>query len=182
MSRFMNLLLVLLPFVAVAGPAGQPSMKLDYPATRLSDHVDTYHGVRVADPYDWLEGIGKPEVSQWVEAQNKLSQPILEAIPARERIKQRLTQLWNYERYDVPVKRGGRYFFLRNDGLQNQSVLYVTDALDAQPRVLLDPNQLSGDATVALGEFVPSPDGKRLAYSLSDGGTDWRIWRVRDVA
>ncbi|HEY6642299.1 prolyl oligopeptidase family serine peptidase [Povalibacter sp.] len=155
---------------------------LAYPASRQSGQVDSYHGVRVADPYRWLENVGSPDVADWVAAQNKASQPFLEAIPAREKIKQRLTELWNYERYDVPQKRGGRYFFLRNDGLQNQSVLYVTESLDAQPRVLLDPNKFSGDATVALGEFVPSPDGKLLAYSLSDGGTDWRTWHVRDVA
>ncbi|MFL6618627.1 MAG: S9 family peptidase, partial [Povalibacter sp.] len=183
MPRFIDLLLGFLPVLALANPPGQPSSPmLSYPKTRQSDHVDVYHGVRVADPYDWLESIGSPEVQQWVEAQNKLSQPILESNPARERIKKRLTELWNYERYDVPVKRGGKYFFLRNDGLQNQSVLYVTESLEAKPRVLLDPNQLSSDATVALGEFVPSPNGKLLAYSTSDGGTDWRIWHIRDVA
>ena len=164
--------------------AREPASKaaLSYPDSPRSDHVDVYHGVRVADPYRWFEDIGSPQVRQWVEAQNRLSQPILEAIPAREQVRKRLTELWNYERYDVPVKRGGRYFYLRNDGLQNQSVLYVTDSLERQARVLLDPNKFSGDATVALGEFVPSPDGRLLAYSLSDGGTDWRIVRVMDVA
>ena len=93
-----------------------------------------------------------------------------------------MTELWNYERYELPVQRGGRYFYPRNDGLQNQSVLYVADGLQAQPRVLLDPNTLSKDATIALGEIVPSPDGKVLAYSLSDGGSDWRTWHFRDVA
>lgn len=161
--------------------ASSTSSPVTYPETARTDHVDVYHGVRVADPYNWLEGIGTPQVAAWVESQNKLSQPYLESIPARERIKKRLTELWNYERFDVPVKRGGRYFFLRNDGLQNQSVLYVTDAIDTPPRVLLDPNSFSADATIALGEFVPSPDGKLLAYSVSDGGTDWRIWRIRDV-
>jgi len=159
-----------------------PKTALSYPDSPRSDHVDVYHGVRVADPYRWLENIGSPQVRQWVEAQNRLSQPILEAIPAREQVRKRLTELWNYERYDVPVKRGGRYFYLRNDGLQNQSVLYVADSLEQQARVLLDPNKFSGDATVALGEFVPSPDGRLLAYSLSDGGTDWRSWHIRDVA
>ena len=174
MSRTVVALCLLLPTIAAAEVAA-------YPASKRIEHVDTYHGVRVADPYRWLENIGTTEVADWVTAQNKLSQPYLEAIPAREKIKQRLTELWNYERYDVPKKRGGRYFFLRNDGLQNQSVLYVTDSLVGEPRVLLDPNKFSGDATVALGEFVPSPDGKLLAYSLSDGGTDWRTWYVREV-
>jgi prolyl oligopeptidase len=161
---------------------GAASAALTYPQSRRIEHVDEYHGTRVPDPYRWLEDERDAQTRRWIEAQNALAQPYLEAIPARERIKQRLTQLWNFERYDIPVQRGGRYFYLRNDGLQNQSVLYVADALDAPPRVLLDPNTLSPDATIALGEFVPSPDGKLLAYSLSDGGTDWRTWHVRDVA
>jgi prolyl oligopeptidase len=152
-----------------------------YPETRRVDHMDVYHGVQVADPYRWLENEGSAEINQWIAAQNALAQPFLEAIPAREPIKKRMTQLWDYERYGVPYKRGGRYFYLRNDGLQNQSVLYVAESLDSEPRVLLDPNQLSQDATIALGEYVPSPDGKLLAYSLSDGGTDWRSWHFRDV-
>ncbi len=161
-------------------PAMQPPA-FKYPETRRIDHVDTYHGTSIADPYRWLEDADSPDTRRWIEAQNALAQPYLESIPARERIKQRMTQLWNYERYDIPVKRGNRYFYLRNDGLQNQSVLYVTEGLNAKPRVLLDPNQLSKDATVALSEFVPSPDGRLVAYSLSDGGTDWRTWHFRDV-
>jgi prolyl oligopeptidase len=152
-----------------------------YPTTRRVDQVDVYHGVQVADPYRWLEDLDSDRTKEWVKAQNTISKPYLESIPARERIKQRLTQLWNYERFDVPVKRGGRYFYLRNDGLQNQSVLYVTNSLDSPPRVLLDPNTLSPDATISLGEFVPSPDGKVLAYSLSDGGSDWRTWHFREI-
>lgn len=152
-----------------------------YPESKRIDHVDVYHGVRVPDPYRWLEDEASPETRVWIEAQNALSQPFLESIPARERIKARMTELWNYERYDVPIVRGGRYFYLRNDGLQNQSVLYVAESLHGEPRVLLDPNALSPDGTIALGEFVPSPDGRVLAYSLSDGGTDWRTWHFRDV-
>lgn len=154
---------------------------LAYPEAKRVEHVDVYHGVRVPDPYRWLEDESNPETHAWIEAQNALAQPFLESIPARERIKTRMTELWNYERYEVPVKRGARYFYLRNDGLQNQSVLYVTDSLDGEARVLLDPNALSPDGTIALGEFVPSPDGRVLAYSLSDGGTDWRTWHFRDV-
>ena len=160
----------------------EQSRAFAYPPTRQGDQVDTYHGTRVADPYRWLEAADSLEVQNWIQAQNALAQPYLESIPARERIKQRMTQLWNYERYGIPIKRGGRYFYLRNDGLQNQSVLYIADRLDAEPRVLLDPNELSKDATIALGEFVPSPDGRTLAYSLSDGGTDWRTWHFMDVA
>jgi prolyl oligopeptidase len=165
---------------AVAAPA--KSQAFVYPPTQRIDQVDTYHGTRIADPYRWLENPDSLETQRWVQAQNALVQPYLEAIPARERIKQRMTQLWNYERYDIPVKRGKHYFYLRNDGLQNQSVLYIADRLDAAPRVLLDPNKLSKDATIALGEFEPSPDGRLLAYSLSDGGTDWRTWHFLDVA
>jgi prolyl oligopeptidase len=155
---------------------------LAYPAAKRGEQVDVYHGRRVSDPYRWLEQEAGPDTRKFIEAQNALAQPYLEALPAREKIKKRLTELWNYERYDPPVQRGGRYFYLRNDGLQDQSVLYVADSLHAPPRVLLDPNKLSKDATIALGEFEPSPDGKLLAYGLSDGGTDWREWRIRDVA
>ncbi|HEY0682588.1 MAG TPA: prolyl oligopeptidase family serine peptidase [Steroidobacter sp.] len=161
--------------------ASSPPAAFTYPTTKRIEHFDTYHGTRVADPYRWLENADSADTKSWIQAQNELAQPYLEGIPARERIKQRMTQLWNYERYDIPLKRGQRYFYLRNDGLQNQSVLYVTERLDGEPRVLLDPNKLSKDATVALGEFVPSPDGRLIAYSLSDGGTDWRTWHFRDV-
>lgn len=169
---------------ASAGSSSKASATpaFQYPATQRIEHFDTYHGTRIADPYRWLENPDSPETKHWIQAQNALAQPYLEAIPARERIKQRMTQLWNYERYDLPLKRGNRYFYLRNDGLQNQSVLYISEGLHGEPRVLLDPNQFSKDATVALGEYVPSPDGRIVAYSLSDGGTDWRTWHFRDVA
>jgi prolyl oligopeptidase len=168
--------------VATLASATDTPVAFAYPPTQRVEHTDVYHGVRVEDPYRWLEDAGSDATKQWIGAENALAQPYLEAIPAREQIKKRLTELWNYERYDLPVKRGGRYFYTRNDGLQNQSVLYVADGLQAAPRVLLDPNELSKDATIALGEYVPSPDGKLLAYSLSDGGSDWRTWKVRDVA
>jgi prolyl oligopeptidase len=167
---------------ATDGTSATAPRPLVYPAPPISDRVDEYHGSKVADPYRALEHLNAPATKQWVAAQNALSQPYLERIPARERFKARMTQLWNYERYEVPVKAGSRYFYLRNDGQQNQSILYVVDSLDAAPRVLLDPNAMSKDATVALGEFVPSPNGKFVAYSISDGGTDWRIWHFREVA
>ena len=156
--------------------------KLVYPVVSKSNQVDDYHGTKVADPYRGFENLNAASTKRWVEAQNALSQPFLESIPAREKFKARMTELWNYERYDVPVKAGSRYFYLRNDGQQNQSVLYVADSLHGEARVLLDPNAMSKDATVALGEFVPSPDGKFIAYSISDGGTDWRLWHFREVA
>lgn len=155
---------------------------LQYPSAPRSAHVDRYHGETTADPYRWLEELDSAETRAWIEAENQLAKPYLESTPAHAWFKTRLTQLWNYERYGVPVKEGSRYFWLRNDGLQNQNVLYVAEALAGEPRVLLDPNTLSKDATVSMSDYVVSPDGRRLAYALSDGGTDWDTWRVRDVA
>ena len=164
--------------LAACAPATET---ITYPETRRGDVVDTYFGEEVADPYRWLEDLDGTETAAWVEAQNAVSMPYLEAIPQREAIKDRLTELWNYERYGLPEKEGGRYFYKRNDGLQNQDVLYVADALDAEPRVLIDPNTFSEDATIALASWVPSPDGKWLAYSISDGGTDWKTWHIRSI-
>jgi len=152
-----------------------------YPLTATIEVTDRYNGVPVADPYRWLEELDSDATHQWVQAQNRLSQPRLEAIPHRAWVKRRLTQLWNYERFTAPVKEGGRYFFLHNDGKQNQSVLFVSDRLDSSGRVLFDPNGVREDATVALSEFTPSPKGDIVAYALSDGGTDWQTWRFRRV-
>jgi prolyl oligopeptidase len=154
---------------------------LRYPPAPTGSIVDVYHGVKVADPYRVFEQPDAPQTRAWIAAENALSQPYLEAIPQRAWLKQRLGELWNYERYGVPKKEGGRYFFLRNDGTQNQSVLYVTESIDSDGRVLFDPNAASGDATIALARFEPSPDGNLLAYSLQDGGTDWEIWKFRRV-
>jgi prolyl oligopeptidase len=167
---------------AAGQTAASTGVKLTYPAARRSDQVDDYHGEKVADPYRWLEDVDSAQTKQWVEAENKLTYGYLEQIPQRAAIKERLTQLWNFERYGVPVKRGGKYFYTRNDGLQNQAVLYVADKLDAQPRVLLDPNTLLADGTAALVGWEPSEDGKLLAYGIAEAGSDWEIWRVRDVA
>ena len=156
--------------------------RLIYPAAPRGETVDVYHGTKVADPYRWLEDPKADATRAFVDAQNALAQPWLEALPQRNWIKDRLTALWNYERVGVPRRKGGKYFFLRNDGRQNQSVLYVSDSLQGTPRVLFDPNQASGDATVALARYEPSPDGSLVAYSLSDGGTDWEIWKFRRTA
>ena len=162
--------------------ASQQMMKTNsYPVARKSDQVDDYHGVKVADPYRWLEDLDSEETRTWVEAENKLSFAFLEAIPARASIKERLTKLWNYEKYGVPFKEGNRYFYTRNSGLQNQSVLYSVTSLDGQPQLLLDPNTLSTDGTVALSGMQISNGGKLLAYSLSASGSDWQEWKVRDV-
>ncbi|MCF3580928.1 prolyl oligopeptidase family protein [Planktothrix agardhii] len=152
-----------------------------YPQTRKSDQVDNYHGVTVADPYRWLEDLDSEETASWVEAQNAVTFGYLNQIPAKETIKQRLTQLWDYEKYGIPFKQGNRYFYFKNDGLQNQSILYVLDSLDAEPEVLLDPNILSDDGTVALSGISISEDGNLMAYGLSTSGSDWQEWKVRDI-
>ncbi len=164
-----------------AGRTGRGLPKSAYPVTPQTNVVETLHGVRVADPYRWLEDENAPATKAWVGAENQVTFAYLAGIPEREAIKRRLTQLWNYERYGVPVKQGGRYFFSKNDGLQNQSVLYVAESLDAAPRVLLDPNALSKDGTVALSGTAISDDGQRLAYGVAVAGSDWQEWRVRDV-
>lgn len=167
----------------LAAPATAPtSAALTYPAVPRGDVVDDYHGTEVPDPYRALEALDSPATQQFVAAQNALSKPWLEALPQREWIKNRLTKVWNYPHLGLPVKKGGKYFFLRSDGTQNQSVLHVADAPGDVGRVLLDPNNVRGDATVSLARFVPSPDGTIVAYSLSDGGSDWEIWRFRRVA
>jgi prolyl oligopeptidase len=156
--------------------------KLVYPFTHTVDQVDDYHGTLVADPYRWLEDPDSPETKAWIETQNALTFGFLARIPARDRIRRRLTELWDYPKAWAPVRRGGRSFQLRNSGLQNQDVLYVMDSLDGETRVLLDPNTLSSDGTVALSVWEVSPDGRWLAYATSASGSDWLTWRVRDVA
>jgi len=158
------------------------AQSLDYPFTQSLDQVDDYHGVPVPDPYRWLEDLNSKATKDWIEAQNRVTFGYLQEIPAREQLKKRLTQLWDYEKYVVPFKRGHRYFYFKNDGLQNQSVLYTLTDLEAEPQVLLDPNQFSEDGTVALSGLAISEDGALLAYGLSRSGSDWQEWYVRDVA
>nr|WP_236643826.1 prolyl oligopeptidase family serine peptidase [Sphingorhabdus soli] len=157
---------------------------LTYPATRRGDVVETQFGVAVADPYRWLENDVREdsEVAQWVAAQNAVTDAYLAKLPGRDAFKARMTQLYDYERIGTPTKKGGRYFYSRNDGLQNQSVLYVRDSLDGPGRVLIDPNGWSADGATALAEWSPSEDGTKLLYSVQDGGTDWRSVKVLDVA
>src|SRR5256714_2719698 len=164
-----------------AGITQQMLKPNSYPPARKSDQVDDYHGVKVADPYRWLEDLDSEETRSWVEAENKLSFAFLGSIPQRDVIKDRLTNLWNYEKYGIPRKESNRYFYSRNSGLQNQAVLYTVTSLEAQPQMVLDPNTLSPDGTVALSGLEVSPDGKLLAYSLSASGSDWQEWKVRDV-
>jgi prolyl oligopeptidase len=155
--------------------------KLTYPPTRTVDQVDDFHGVSVPDPYRWLEDANSDETKAWVTAQNQVTDAYLSAIPQREAIRRRLTALWDYEKYGLPHREGSRYFFSKNSGLQNQSVMYVAETLDDTPRVLLDPNTFSQDGTVALSGTAVSEDGKYLAYGLSKAGSDWQEWCVRDI-
>src|SRR5690242_17528491 len=154
--------------------------RLSYPPTKRINHTDDYHGVKVADPYRWLEeDVRKSkDVASWVAAENEVTFAYLKAIPEREPIKKRLTELWNYERYSAPHKVAGKYYFTKNDGLQNQSVLYVTDTLHGEPRLVLDPNTWSKDGTVALSGIAFGDDGKYLAYGVAEAGSDWQTWRV----
>src|SRR5439155_938402 len=158
-----------------------PAQTLQYPAARKSDVVDDYHGTRVPDPYRWLEDPDSPESRAWIEAQNRLTAAYLAEIPARATIRQRLTKLWNYPKYSAPFRKAGRYFFLKNDGLQNQSVLYKQASLEATPETLLDPNILSEDGTVALSTLAVADNGRLLAYGTAASGSDWEEFRVRDV-
>ncbi len=171
----------LLVFAAGDDTARTASTELVYPNSPRSDQVDDYHGVKVADPYRWLEDLDSAETQDWIKAENELTFSYLEQIPQRAAIKDRLTELWDYERFGLPVKRGNRYFYTRNDGLQNQSALYVADSLEAEPRLLLDPNTLLADGTAALVGWEPSEDGKLLAYGISEAGSDWETWRIREV-
>ncbi len=165
----------------VCGSTIRAEQPIAYPKPKKGDTVDEYHGVKVPDPYRWLEDADTPESKAWIEAENKLTFGFLEQIPQREQIKNRLTHLWNFERYGIPFKRGGRYFFSKNDGLQNQSVVYWVDKLDGEPKVLIDPNKLSDDGTVALSGYDITEDGKLMAYGTSASGSDWQEWRVREV-
>ncbi len=157
------------------------AQKLKYPTTKTVNQTDEYFGTKVSDPYRWLEDLDSADTKSWVEAQNKLTFSYLNTIPNRAKLKSRLTELWNYEKFSAPFKEGGKYFYYKNDGLQNQSVLYVATSVSDKGRVLLDPNTLSKDGTVALSGISISDDGKILAYSLSSAGSDWQEWRFRET-
>lgn len=160
-----------------------PVQALEYPETRTVDQQDNYHGTVVEDPYRWLEQDVRESdaVAQWVEAQNAVTFSYLDTLPGRDAIGQRLTALWDFERYSTPRRFGEYYFYSRNDGLQNQAVFYRSKVPGVDPEVVLNPNDWSEDGTVALAEVSVSPGGDYVAYSVQDGGSDWRIWRVKDL-
>jgi len=153
-----------------------------YPAAHKGDQVDDYQGTKVSDPYRWLEDVDSAETRQWVQDENRVTFDYLKKLPQRERLKKRLTDLWNFPKFGVPFKEGGRYFYSKNDGLQNQSVLYVQHSLTGPARVLLDPNPLSPDGTVAVSATAVSDDGNLLAYGLAKAGSDWEELHLRNVA
>lgn len=173
----------MLPILFLAATSSLFAMpdRIKYPPTRKSDVVEDHFGSLVHEPFRWLEDTDSPETRVWIEAQNKLTFGYLGSVRERKTVKARITQLWNYERFGIPVLEGGKYFYMRNTGLQNQSVLFVADSLEAEPRELLDPNEFSKDGTIALASWSPSPDGKYLAYAMQSGGSDWMEWKVRDV-
>lgn len=154
---------------------------MEYPHARRTDFSEVLHGVNVPDPYRWMEDIDSEETTAWVQAQNELTQGYLSQIPQRAAIKARMTELWNYEQFGAPYRKDGRIFYFHNDGLQNQHVLFWQETLESEPKVLIDPNTLSEDGTVALTTVEISSDGKRMAYSVSESGSDWVEWRVREV-
>ena len=175
-----------LPLIALvlAAPAQLQAQSMKYPETRRVTQVDEQFGVKVADPYRWLENDVRTdaEVAKWVADENAVTNAYLATLPGRDIFAARLKTLLDYERFGVPFKKGGHYFYTHNSGLQNQAVLYVRDSVDGAGRVLIDPNGWSKDGATALAEWSPSQDGKKLAYAVQDGGTDWRTVKVLDVA
>jgi prolyl oligopeptidase len=158
------------------------AQRMQYPATKRLDHTDTYFGIRVPDPYRWLEDDNAPETMKWVEEQNKVTFGYLDKIPYRQNVKSRLEVLFNYPKYGAPFRNGEHFFFTKNDGLQNQSVYYMQKGLEGTPEVLIDPNKFAADGTSQLAAFALSKNGKYLAYGISKGGSDWREVRIMEVA
>lgn len=172
---------IILIFASCKTEKNNTEMKFQYPETKKVDTVDNYFGVEVADPYRWLEDDNSDETKVWVVEQNKLTFSYLDSIPFRQKIKDRLTEIYNYERYSTPFKKGGKYFYFKNDGLQNQSVMYMQTELEGEATELLDPNTLSEDGTVALSNIAISKDGKFLAYSIARSGSDWNEIFVKNI-
>ena len=180
-TRTISILLIAASAALALLPAQLTGQQLQYPQTKKIDHVDTYFGVKVADPYRWLEDDNSAETAQWVEAENKVTFSYLEKIPYRQQVKQRLENLFNYPKYSAPSRRKENFFFSKNDGLQNQSVLYVQKGLDGTPEVLIDPNKLSADGTSRLGAFTLRKDGKYAVVGISRSGSDWQDFFVMKI-
>jgi prolyl oligopeptidase len=178
-----SLILALLVALSGASAFGDspPAEMIRYPEASRGPVIDDYHGTRVADPYRWLEDLDSAKTKAWVKAENALTDGYVAALPMREPLKNRIGQLYNFERFGLPFHAGSRYFYTQNSGLQNQSVLYTTDGIAGEPRVALDPNSLSKDGSLAVIDYQPSRDGRLLAYGVSISGSDWREWHVRDL-
>lgn len=180
MKKFILPLISILIIMSIPSCCDQQE-KINYPVTEKVDQVDEYFGVKVSDPYRWLEDDNSEETAEWVKAQNAVTNDYLAAIPFREDLVERLTEIWNYPRYRTPEKRGDLYYYRKNDGLQDQDVLYVKKGVDGEPEVLLDPNKLSEDGTVALSSWNLSKDGKYMGYMIARGGSDWQEIYVMDL-
>ncbi|MFC2106725.1 prolyl oligopeptidase family protein [Bacteroidota bacterium] len=180
MNKYYYLILVFT--IMITSGCEQKAKKINYPLTEKVKQIDNYFGTDVEDPYRWLEDDNSEETAKWVEAQNAVTNDYLAQIPYREEIKEKITKLWDYPKYGLPYREGEYYFFSKNDGLQNQSVLYIQDGLDGEPRVILDPNKLSEDGTVAYSGSSVSADGKYMAYMISRGGSDWKEIFVKNIA
>ena len=178
----MKLTLSALAIAAAVLAGGAQAQSMTYPVARKVEQTDTYHGAAVADPYRWLEDDNSAETKAWVVEQNKVTDKFLEAMPQRLPVRRIYTELYNFERFGIPFQEGGRYFWSRNDGLQQQNVYYWAQSLKDSPQVALDPNAMSKDGTVALTGIAPSRDGKLLAYGVAGAGSDWQTWKVRDLA
>jgi len=155
--------------------------QLKYPETHIVNQVDVIHGVPVSDPYRWLEEIDSNETKKWITSQNELTIGYLRGIPAHEKLKKRMNELWNYEKFSVPTKKGGIYLFTYNTGLWNQCKLYYMNNLHDELELLIDLNILSDDGTVALANTSVSNNGKLMAYGLATSGSDWQEWYIMDI-
>src|SRR5215471_711176 len=155
--------------------------KVSYPPTKTVSVVEDFFGTKIADPYRWMEDLDSKDVADWVAAQNTVTFAELAALPMRDHFKERITQLWDYPKVNIPRREGGRYFYAKNSGLQRQAPLYMRARLDGEPGLVLDPNVLSPDGSMSLAEWSVSPDGKLLAYGISEGGADWQTLHVREV-
>jgi prolyl oligopeptidase len=170
-----------LPFVLAAACSQPPEPTMTYPETKKGDVVEDYHGTKIADPYRWMEDLDSKDVADWVARQNEVTFAYLEKLPMRARFTSRITELWNYPRVGLPAKEGGRYFYQKNTGLQRQPPLFVRASLTSEPALVIDPNVISPDGSLSLSQWSPSPDGKLLAYAISEGGADWETLHVREV-
>ena len=183
----MSLTLVAISYLAACSSAtvGDENASVErnytYPSARMSSTVDDFHGTKVPDPYDWMSDHENEEVIAWVDAQNALTRKFIDSSSSKEKLKTRYSELYDYTKYSAPSKIGGRYFYRKNEGLQNQSVIYVQESLDGESRIVLDPNKLSEDGTVSISPTQYSPDGKYLAYGASKSGSDWKEIFIRNI-